>query len=138
MDLRPLLCVVSTMERPLLFLIRGLLVVVSTIFAVLAISSVSHVDFPIVLLFLCGPLAMRLKKSSPGFESLNACVSDHEQIGHRLGLLHGDLFHGLDVADSVAEGVDDLDVLDVLDSISSVAEMFHVVPEARTCPESSQ
>jgi hypothetical protein len=45
-------------------------------------------------------------------------------------LLHGDLLHGLDVADFVAEGVDDLDVLNVRSSIPNVVEIFHVVPEA--------
>jgi hypothetical protein len=80
---------------------------------ILTISPVSHVDFSVVLLLLHGALAMRLKKSSLGFRSLDACVSNREKIGHRLGLLHGDLLHGLDVADSVTEGVDDLDVLDV-------------------------
>ncbi len=130
MDLRPLLCVVSTMERPLLFMIRGLLVVVSTIFAVLAISSVSHVDFPIVLLFLCGPLAMRLKKSSPGFESLNIYVSDCEQISHHFGLLHDDILYSLDVTAFIVKDVDDLDILNIQDSVPSIAEIFHVVPEA--------
>jgi hypothetical protein len=77
-----------------------------------------------------GPLAMRLKKLSLGFKNLNACVSNHEQIGHCLGLLHGDLLHGLDVADSVTEGIDGLDVLDIRDSVPGVAETFHVVPEA--------
>jgi hypothetical protein len=133
MDLKPLLCVVRAMERPLLFLIRGLLLVVSVvsvISAILAISSVSHVGFPVVLLLLCGRLAMRLKKLSPGFRSLNACVSDREQIGHHLGLLHGDLLHSLDVTDSITKGVDILDVLDIWDDIPSIAEIFHIVPEA--------
>ncbi len=94
------------------------------------ISSISYVDFPVVLLLLCGPLAMRLKKWSPYFRILNAGVSGREQISHRLGVLHGDLLHSLDVADSIVEGIDDLDVLDVWDSIPGIAEMFHVVPEA--------
>jgi hypothetical protein len=101
---------------------------VSTVSVILAISSVSHVDFPVVLLLLRGPHAMRLKKLSPGFGSLNACVSDCEQTGHHFGLLHGDLLHSLDVADSVMKVVD-LNVLDIWDIISSVAEIFHVVPE---------
>jgi hypothetical protein len=105
-------------------------VVVSAVSAVLAISSVSHIDFPVILLLLHGPLVTRLKESSPGLESLNACVSDREQIGHCLGLLHGDLLHRLDVDDSIAEDIDDLDVLDIRDSIPGVIEMFHVVPEA--------
>jgi hypothetical protein len=73
---------------------------------------------------------VRLKKSSLGFGSLDACVSDHEQIDHRLGLFHCDLLHNLNVADSVAEGVDDLNVLDIRDSVSSIVEMFHIVPKA--------
>jgi hypothetical protein len=103
---------------------------VPTIFTILVISSVGRVDFLIVLLLFHGPLATRLKKSSPGFRSLNACVSDREQIGHHLGFLHGELLHSIDDADFIMEGVDDLDVLDVRDSISSVAEIFHTVPKA--------
>jgi hypothetical protein len=63
MDLTLLLYVIRAMERSLLFLIRGLLLVVFTVSAVsviLAISSVSRVDFPIVLLLLHRPLATRL------------------------------------------------------------------------------
>jgi hypothetical protein len=70
------------------------------------------------------PPATRLKKSRPNFRSLNACVSYCEQISHRLGLLHGDLPHGLDVADSIAEGVDDLEVLDVWDSVPVLQKCF--------------
>jgi hypothetical protein len=55
---------------------------------------------------------------------------DCVQIGHCLWLLHDDLFHSLDVADSVTEGVDDFDVLDIRDSIPSNVETFYVVPEA--------
>jgi hypothetical protein len=62
-------------KRHLLFLIRRLLVVVST---VLAISLVSCVDLLVVLLLLHGPFATRLKKLSPGFRSLDACVHDRE------------------------------------------------------------
>jgi hypothetical protein len=128
MDFIPLLCIVratKTSKMPLLFMIQGLLLAVSVISAVstiLVISSISHVDFPVVLLLLCGPLATRLKKWSLYFRILNACVSDCEQIDHYLGLLHGDLLHSLDVVDSVAEGVDDLDVLDIRDNIPGVAE----------------
>jgi hypothetical protein len=88
--------------------------------AVSTIFSVGHVDFLVVLHLLRGPLAMRLKKSSPYFGSLNACVSDREQIGHCLGLLYDVLLHGLDATDSVTEGVDDLDVLDVRDRVSNI------------------
>jgi hypothetical protein len=133
MDLAPLLYIIRATEMPLLFLIRGLLLMVSAVSVVsviLTISSVGRVDFPVVMLLLRGPLAMRLKKSSPSLESLNACVSDHEQISHHLGLLHGDLLHSLDVTNSVVEGVNDLDVLDVRDSVPGIAKMFHVVLKA--------
>jgi hypothetical protein len=132
MDLTPLLCVIRSMERSLLFLIQGPLLavsVVSTVSMILAISLVSRVDFSALLLLLCRPLATRHKKLSPCFKSLNARVSGYEQISHHLGLLHGNLLNSLDVTDSVAEGVDDLNVLDILDSVLGVAEMFHVVPK---------
>jgi hypothetical protein len=103
---------------------------VFVISVILVISPVSRVDFPVVLLLLRGPLATRFKKSSSGFGNLNACVSYRERIDHHLELLHGDLPHGLDVTDSVVEGVDDLDVLDVRDNIPGVTKMFHVVSEA--------
>jgi hypothetical protein len=73
---------------------------------------------------------MKLKMSSLGFGSLNAYVSDCEQINHHSRLLHGDLLHSLDVANSVVESLDDLDVLDIRDVISSIVEIFHVVPKA--------
>jgi hypothetical protein len=116
MDLAPLLRVIRATEMPLLILIRGLLLMISTvsvISVILAISPVSRVDFSVILLLLHGPLTMRLKKSSPCFRSLDACVRDCEHIGYYLGLLHGDLLHSLDVADSFMKGVDDLDVLDI-------------------------
>jgi hypothetical protein len=115
------------MERSLLFLVEGLLAAIPTI---IVVSPIGHVDLLIVLLLLRGPLAMRLKKSSPGFGSLIACVRDCKQISHCLGFLQGDLLHGLDVADSIAECVDDLDVLNVRDSVPSITEMFHVVLDA--------
>jgi hypothetical protein len=121
-DLAPLLYVVRVTERSLIFLIRGLLLAVSV---VPVISLVSLVDFPIVLLLLYGPLAIRLKESSLGFGSLNACVNDHDH-----GLLHDDLLYSLDVVDSVAEGIDDLDILDIRDNIPGIPETFHVVPDA--------
>jgi hypothetical protein len=49
MDLAPLLCVIRATKGPLLFLIRGLLIVISTVFAV---SPIGHIDLPIILLFL--------------------------------------------------------------------------------------
>jgi hypothetical protein len=124
MDLTPLFCVVRVKERPLLLLIGGLLLVVSTISM---ISSVSHVDFLVILLLFRGPRATGLKKSSLSFISLNAYVSDCEQIDHCSRLLHGDLLHSLDVADSIVKGIDDLDVLDIRDGIPGVVEIFHVV-----------
>jgi hypothetical protein len=127
MDLAPLLCVVWATERPLLLLIRGLLLAVFMVSAILVITSVGHVDFPVVLLLFCGPLAMRLQKLSPCFGSLDACVHDWEQISHHLGLLHDDLLDSLDIADAVVEGVDDLNVLNIRDNIPSVAETFHKV-----------
>jgi hypothetical protein len=133
MDLAPLLCIVKVTERPLLFLIRGPLLAISTVFAVfviLVISLISHVDFLIVLLLLHGPLATRLKKSSPGFRSLNAYIGDYEQIDHYSGLPYGDLLHNLDVADFITEGIDDLNVLDIRDDVPGVVETFHVVLEA--------
>jgi hypothetical protein len=106
-----------------------MLLAVSAISVISTISPASRVDFLVVLLLLCGPLATRLKKSSPGLGSLDACVCDCEQIGHHLGLLHDDLPHSLDVTDSVIEIVDDLDVLDIRDSVPSIAEIFHIVQE---------
>jgi hypothetical protein len=49
MNLAPLLCIVRATEKPLLFLIGGLLAAIPMIFAV---SPIGHVDFPIVLLLL--------------------------------------------------------------------------------------
>jgi hypothetical protein len=61
MDLAPLLCIIRVMEMPLFFLIRGLLLAIptiSTVFMIFATSLISCVDFPIVLLLLCGSIAM--------------------------------------------------------------------------------
>jgi hypothetical protein len=129
MDLSPLVYIVKAIERHFLLLIRGLLLVVSTVSTILAIS-LGRVDFLVTLLLLCEPLTMRLKKSSLCFRSLDACVRDCKQIGHCLGLLHGDLLNSIDVTDSVAEGVDDLDVLDISDIIPGIAEIFYVVSKA--------
>jgi hypothetical protein len=98
---------------------------VATVFM---ITSVSCVDLPIFLL-LRGPLAVGLKESSPGLTSLYAYIYNCEQIGHNLGLHHGDLFHSLKIADPVAESVDDLDILDIQDCIPGIAKTFHVVSE---------
>jgi cytochrome c oxidase assembly factor CtaG len=92
----------------LLFLISGLLLavsVVSMVSAILAISSVNRIDFPVVLLLLHMPLATRLKKSSLSFRSLHTYIIDCEQIGHRSELLHDDLLHSLDIADSVMKAL---------------------------------
>jgi hypothetical protein len=102
--------------------------VVSTVSTILVMSSVSRVDFPIVLLLLYGPLAMGLKKLSLCFQSLNACVRDCGQISYRLVLLYDDLLDSLDIADSVTEGIDDLDILSIQNSVPGVAETFDVVP----------
>jgi hypothetical protein len=53
--------------------------------AIHAVSTVSRVDFLIILLLLLGPLAVRLQESSLGLRSLNAYVSDCEQIDHCFG-----------------------------------------------------
>jgi hypothetical protein len=128
-DLASLLCIARATERPLLFLIWGLLLAVSMIymiFVIFEISPVSCVDFLVVLLLLRGFLAVRIKKSSPGFGSPNAFVSDYEQIDHRYrsGLLHGDLLYSLDVANSVMEGGDDLDVLDIRMAFLTLQKYF--------------
>jgi hypothetical protein len=73
---------------------------------------------------------MGLEELSPGLGCLDACVHDCKKICHRLGFLHCDRLHGLDVAYSVMEGVDDLNVLNVQDSVPTIAETFHVVLEA--------
>jgi hypothetical protein len=133
MDLAPLLCIARVINRSLLFLIRGLLLASPMIFVVsviFVISSISHVDFLIVLLLLRAPLTTGHTRLSSSFESLNAHVSDCEQIDHHSGLLHGDLLHSLDVTDSVTESIDDLDALDIRDDVPSVAKILHVVSEA--------
>jgi hypothetical protein len=95
-----------------------------TVSTILAISSISCVDFLIILLLLYGPLATRLKKLSLGFGSLNAYVSECEKIGHHSRLLYGDLLHSLDVADSIVEGIDELDVLDIWDALLALQKCF--------------
>jgi hypothetical protein len=128
MDLIPHLYIIRAMERSLLLLIRGLVLSVFTVSVILVMSLVSRVDFPVILL-LHAPLATRLKKLSLCFGCLDACVRDCEQIGHRLGLPHGDHLHSLDVVDYIIENIDDLNVLHIQDSVPSIAEMFHVAPE---------
>jgi hypothetical protein len=87
MDITPLLCVGRMLEQPLLLLFGGLLATISAISTIPVASMIDCVDFPIVLLLLRGPLAVGLKKLSPGLRSLNAYVSDCEQIGHHFLLL---------------------------------------------------
>jgi hypothetical protein len=65
----------------------------------------------------------------PGFRSLYAHINDCEQIGHRLGLLNGDLLCSLHVADPIVKGIDNLDVLDIRYSVPGIVEMFHVDPK---------
>jgi hypothetical protein len=127
-NLAPHLRVIRRLKMPLLFLLRGLLAVISVVSSVLVIAPVSCADLTILLLPL-GPLAPGFQKSSLGFRSLYAYVGDCKQIIHRLGLRHDDLLHSLDIADLVTKGVDDLDVLDVRDNVPDVPKMFHVVPE---------
>jgi hypothetical protein len=88
MDLASLLCVIRVTERHLLLLIRGLLLAVSVVFTVSTILAIpiNRVNLSVVLLLLHRPLATRLKKLSLGFESLDTCVCDCEQIDYRLGL----------------------------------------------------
>jgi hypothetical protein len=57
-------------------------------------------------------------------------MSDYEQIGHHSRLPPGDLVQCLDVADSIAESIDDLNVLDIWDSVPGIVEIFHIVLEA--------
>jgi hypothetical protein len=66
---------------------------------------------------------------SPGFGSLYTYIGDCEQISHRFGLLHGYLFHSLDIADAITEGIDDLHVLHVWDGVPGIAEMLDIIIE---------
>jgi hypothetical protein len=95
-----------------------------------AISTISCVDLPIVLLLLRESLAMSFKEPSPSLKGIDAYVSDCKQIGHCFRLLHGDLLNSLDVTHPTTKGIDDLDVLDLWDSVPSIVEIFHIVPEA--------
>jgi hypothetical protein len=129
-DIAPFLCIGRTLERHLLLLIRGLLLAVAAISAILTVSRVSHVNYPIILVLLPRPLATGLKESSLGLGGVNAYVSDYEQINHCFWLLHGYLLRGLDIADLIMEAIDDFDVLDVHDNAPGIAETFYVVPKA--------
>jgi hypothetical protein len=56
---------------------------ISVVSAILAISSASRADFPVVLLLLHGPLTTRLKKLSLGFGSVTPHVSKpHDYVNH--------------------------------------------------------
>jgi hypothetical protein len=50
MDLTPLFSIVEMPEGPLLLLLRGLLAMISVVCSVLAITSISCVDFMIILI----------------------------------------------------------------------------------------
>jgi hypothetical protein len=116
MDVAPLLYINRVAERSSLLLPYGLLLsvpAISAISTVPVISMISHVDFLIVLLLLRGPLAMWLKELSSGIGGLNAYIDDWKQISHRLGFLHNNLLNYCEIADPIAEGIDDLDVLDI-------------------------
>jgi hypothetical protein len=78
--------------------------------------------------FLDGPLP-RDSRSRGRASEVYAYISDCEQISHYFGLLHGYLFHSLDIADAITEGVDDLDVLDVRDGIPGIAKTLDVIVE---------
>jgi hypothetical protein len=56
-----------------------------------------------------------------GFRCFYAYIGNHEQIGHRFGLLRRYLFHGFEIADAISEGVNNLNVLDVRDVVSGIA-----------------
>jgi hypothetical protein len=64
-----------------------------------------------------------------GFGSLYAYIGDCEQISHHFGLIHGYLFHSLDIADAITEYVHYLDVLDVRDDLPGIAETFDIIVE---------
>jgi hypothetical protein len=128
MDLTPLFYIIGVSEGSLLLLIWGSFPTVPVTSAVLLISSFSGVDL-LVIPFSWWPLAMRLQKLSPSFESLYAYIGNREQINYHFGLLHGYLFHSFDIADAITEAVNDLDVLDVWDAISGIAETLAIIME---------
>jgi hypothetical protein len=58
MNIAPLLCIDRATERPLLFLICRLLLMIPVTFVISATTMmIGRVDLPIILLLLCGPLA---------------------------------------------------------------------------------
>jgi hypothetical protein len=76
-NLTPVLCVVRTSKRPLLFLLWGLLAMVSVVPSVLAITPINCVDLMIFLL-PWGPLASGFQESGPGFRGLYAHIDNCE------------------------------------------------------------
>jgi hypothetical protein len=52
MDLTPLLRIISTVKQSLLLLLRGLLLMISTISVVSTIPVIHSIDLPTMLLFL--------------------------------------------------------------------------------------
>jgi hypothetical protein len=125
MDLAPLLCVVGASEGSPILLIGVLFSAVAVSSAVLLISSFHSVDL-LIIPSSWWPLASRLQKSSPGFESFYAYIGNREQIGYRFGLLHRYLFHDFEIADVISEGVNNLDVRGV---VSGIAETLDIITE---------
>jgi hypothetical protein len=64
-----------------------------------------------------------------GFGSFYAYIGNRNQIDHRFGLLHCNLFHSFEIADAITEGVNNLDVLDVWDAVSGIVEMLDIITE---------
>jgi hypothetical protein len=130
MDLTPLLCIIRVMEQ-LLLLLCGLPLRMSAIFVASTIPMICSIDLSIILLFLSWwALVMWFKELDSGLGGLNANVNNYKHISHHFRLFHGNLFHGLDITDSIAEGIDDFNVQDVWDSVPGIAETFHIVSEA--------
>jgi hypothetical protein len=88
-NLAPLLHVIETSKKALLFLLRVLLATISTVPSIHAIVSLSYVDHTILLPW--GPLAPGCQKLSPGFEGFYAYISDCKQIRHRFGFHYDNL-----------------------------------------------
>jgi hypothetical protein len=82
MDLAPLLCVIRATKGPLLFLIRGLLIVISTVFAV---SPIGHIDLPIILLFLWGSLAVDSRNRARASDALMQVFATASRLATVLG-----------------------------------------------------
>jgi hypothetical protein len=128
MDFTPLLCVVGASEGSPFLLIWVLFSAVAISSTVLLISSFRGVDL-LIIPSSWWPLASRLQKLSPGFESFYAYIGNCEQIDHRFGLLHYYFFHCFEIADTITEVVNNLDVLDVWDVASGIAEPLDIITE---------